>query len=243
VFEFTNRAGADSVVLQACSNYAQSQYGVASYTTDWLEQSGLARVVIEFDDGTLATIDGSLPFNTSGKVGFADSSNPDEYGLIFQVPFDCKVDGFYFSGAVMSTATAEYDWSLYSDPLGTPTSMVSGTGYGERNRSSVNAFQTLISFAEQTLAKNTDYWLAMKATNIANVGYDYYDLADAAYRALISGSTNMRQGTRNNSSGAASETTTRIPAIKMRVCSVDDGTGTGSGGGFAKLVGPGGLVA
>ena len=56
--------------------------------------------------------------------------------------------------------------------------------------------------------------------------------ADANYRKLIPGGTQMRRGERQNDTGAFSATTTSIPIAGVRISSLDDGTGSGTGGGM-----------
>lgn len=229
VFDFTTRNGSDSLAVNAATDLRQNSQGVAQYTTAWALVAGLPVVMLEFDDGTFATIDGSFPYSSfsSGIGTYTDSSNPDEYGLLFQVPFRCAIDGARWLTYVAAAAASDATLTLYADPLGTPTSLASVNIYGEQADNFNGLARTLEVFSSVVLSPNTDYCLALKATSTGSVSLRMATIADAAYRAVFNGGTHIRAGSRNGSSGAFSETTTNIPLVDVRINKIDDGTGGG----------------
>lgn len=226
VFEMTVRNGSDAVGVSALSNsgtYSNS-CSVSRYLTSWIVQGNHPNVVIEFDDGTLAVLDEGGFFSAVGQHAYQDSTNPDEYGLLFQVPFLCKVNAL--TAVVYSTATVSANMdgtlSLYSDPTGTPTSMASGTILGENLGENSHQNFLMVPITEQTLVPGNTYCVALKATSTANLNLPYIDIGSANYASFFT-LNNMRQGTRNGSSGAFSETTTRVVGLGMQVSALASG--------------------
>jgi hypothetical protein len=243
VFKMTVRNGSDSVGVIGYS------YGVApamptaltfAPPSTYTAITGTCpNCVIEFDDGTLATFDQGGFFSAVSTESFQDSTNPDERGNIFQVPHNCKIDAIaaWFNG---NAAAADFTLNLYSDPLGTPSVVWSQTIDGEllgigAGRKSV---WLIPAGSEPELLANTDYWIAAKATGSSNLSITPFTVANASYRRFLFNGLNTRKGVRNNSSGAATETTTVIYPMSVRISHYE--TGGGSGG--VPLIGPGGLV-
>lgn len=187
---------------------------------------------ILFDDGTVGWIADTINFHASQSFGdyITSTSTPDEYGLIFQVPFDCKVDALltaigYTSGSDNSGASL----ILYSDPLGTPSALVTATiDPLQVLNTQTNAFpQTVPLSSEITLSKNTDYCLAVQVTSSGTVRIGYAGFAsdnemkasgwwDPAYHSL---------GTRTNGTGAFTETVRKGFPAWVRISQIDDGSG------------------
>jgi hypothetical protein len=220
VFSMTARAGADSVLITVGSANANAEplvnenVGGAGYLNT---STKLPNVILRFSDGTLGTIDFSHPASTYTIESFQDSTNPDERGQIFQVPWDCKVDAL-FTSLSNTDAGTDYTISLYSDPTGTPSSLASVTVLGEQiggSTSSRPRFFTLPS--EASLTADTDYCVAIRATGTSNLGATVAIVADTSHRVLYPGGTTLKKGTRNNGSGAF---TPESPALVIYVMGV-----------------------
>jgi len=228
VFDFTTRNGADSLTFTG--PYDTTQWRgppgcVSKVGGSWNTNPDAfdPQVVIEFDDGTLAFFDGAFPTSAATAAHqLTNSTNPDEVGLIFQVPWEVKIDAL-MPGAQPGTAAADFDVKLYSDPLGTPSVMVTRSMLGEQgNASQFNRQQPITLATEITLAANTDYCLSIKANSTGIVYMSYFDVPDANFRKYHSGGTTLQQGTRNNDSGAFSATTTRIVTACVRISQFHD---------------------
>jgi hypothetical protein len=211
-------------------------YLAGAWQTATSSMAAAPNVLITFDDGTLGFIDGNgPPITSSSNEAWSDSTNPDERGLIFQVPWDCKIDGFWMVGAPSAGATGDFTLALYSSPTGTPAAMASVAVLAEQMGTAVAdrpAFFVLPS--EVSLSRNTDYILAMRATGAGNCRLRTSVLGNTAYRVFLPGGTTLAKGTRDNGSGAF---TAESPAVTMyimgvRISSLDDGTGSGGGGGL-----------
>lgn len=236
VFDMTARGGTDTVTITGCTTQAACAMPSAnSYVGGAWQTSSRTygpNLVITFDDGTIGTIDGTSPFTTAAADTWADSNNPDERGIIFQVPFDCEVDQLWMMFRSAS-ASADATLSLYSDPLGTPSSIASGTLYGEQGGTTgtVRMWQVALA-APVALTANTDYCVACRATNTGLVGSNLITLASAAHMALWPGGTNVRRGTRDGGSGAftASSTTQYVMGVRLSSIGSSGGGNTYSRG-------------
>lgn len=244
VFDMTAVGGSDSVIIQTADTNASVR---TPFTNNFdagawgSSAEGLANVLLTFSDGTLGTLDGATFITSMTSETFASTTNPDERGNIFQVPWDCQVDAIVANMGI-TDASSDFSAILYSAPGTTPVAektiavtadsgMVTGANEG---------LHTFLFDAPVTLSKNTDYVAAILATGSSNVRLMTGTLADAAYRALLPGSTNCNKAVRNDGSGAFTETTTVFYPIGVRISSLHD---TGSTGGGIRLAGHGGLAA
>lgn len=252
-FDGGGRLGSDSVVISAAFGIgAQANYHQCSASAKvgagpaWTETSEVPNIILEFSDGTFGTLIGAFPFMSSSSVSFKqDTAGSDEYALEFQVPFPCKVDGFWINCAVAAN-TNNFDVVLYD---GT-SAMTNGTVTVDANAVNVAAstMRTLVGnfAAEITLAANHTYYLAVKPTQTTgNVLLFYVDVNDANHFQALAGGTAWRLSSRLDLGSWAAATTTRRPLMGLHVSSLDDGVQTGGGsGGVTKLAGfGGGLVA
>jgi hypothetical protein len=229
VFDMTARGGTDSLTILGLGGPGALTFPISlSYTTSWFLGSavGAPWVMLEASDGTLGTFVGGIYIAGINTLSFNSSGTPDEYGLIFQVPFACTMDAVV---AIVATNTVSMDYTIkvYSNPLGTPTVITSIARLGEQGNNSTSERPTYFLLpAEVTLQPNTDYCISIEATGSGSMTHGVVELGSADHRE-INGLTNCRMGSRTNGSGAFSETLTSVPLIAARICAFDDGTGLG----------------
>lgn len=186
--------------------------------------------LIVASDGTYGALFGAGVFGQSTGAAFSDSSNPDEYGNIFQVPFNCRALGLKFCGG-LAGATSDFQYDLYSTPLGTPASMLGGavSVAAEAHATGTTNTGYMYPFAPPvSLLKDTDYCAAVKAAGAGNVTIYGMTLPAAGARVLLPGGTTTRGATRNNGSGAFSESTTIIRAVSVVIDQLDFSSGGAS---------------
>jgi uncharacterized repeat protein (TIGR02059 family) len=220
VIEMTARGAnnTDSVTVAALA--AQVSHAgfpqVQHYTASYVRQTSVPIVVIEFNDGTLGYILGGSVHSAVNAVTYASSSTPDEYGIIFQLPFESTAISLWFQGRPTSNA-ANAELVLYSDPLGvTPVAEATITlDANNFNLSDGLRFAEFTLPTAFTLAANTDYAVALKPTTTTNVAAMTWSLADANYRKFLAG-TNVSRATRTNG-GAFVATTTEFPLLGVRL--------------------------
>jgi hypothetical protein len=244
VLDMTARGGTDVVRTSSAAGPSTAGVNVRPTMTQftsgaWGTGAGgaLPNVYIVADDGTLGIFDAALPITSTSSETYGDGSNPDERGLIFQVPWDCKIDAY---SLILGGSNANSDATLavYSNPTGTPA-VVSGSSVnilGENFERTGSAFMCQILLpAEISLTKNTDYCLALRGTGSSNMILALDTIPDTNLRKFITGGTTVKKATRNNGSGAF---TAESPAVTMymmamRISQFYDTAGGAAGAGFS----------
>ena len=186
-------------------------------------------VVLTFDDGTLGWITGSVvrsSFETaSGNIG-----NGNINGNVFQVPYACKVDAIAACINVGS-GSADFNFELYSAPLGTPSLVESVARDANQMGTSASA---RLAFAQlttpRTLTINTDYAVGIKQTTANAVTIQQYDVNAAAhFKPAGMGAECYAAISTAGATFAAQNSGKRRYLIWARVCALDDGVGGGGG--------------
>jgi hypothetical protein len=220
VWDMTARAGADSVVVYGTQTSLIPCVPLMNYYTAgaWRTTGGRnTNMLITSDDGTLIGFEDGPAIATLGTVeSFSDATNPDERGLLFQVPWNCKIDGLW-ALVGCTDANSDYTITLYSDPLGTPASMGSMAVLAEQGAQVPADRMRFFPVTPVELAANTDYVVAVRATGSTSARLQNNTLFSAASRALFPGGTTVAKATRNNGSGAFTAEATPLTMYGMGV--------------------------
>lgn len=233
VADMTARNGADSVTwatIAAAPNrpasnvYVSGAWGAGA-------QNDLPLAYITFDDGTLGVIYGVdyAPAATTTSESFQDSTNPDERGMIFQVPWNCKGEAARIFCSSAGVATADFTFNLYSDPLGTPSLVTSVAVEGGQLNNQNNAI-TILFPSKVDFIKNTDYCMVVKATGASNLALSADVLPTENLRKFRSGGTTLKKATRNNSTGAFTAESPAVTHYNFKLLLNDFHDGAASGG-------------
>lgn len=221
VVEMTVRNGADSVTINKWGNPLATPYAATDTGGGPVKAANSPNCVIQFDDGTVGHFgDLTLPFIET-NVSFNDASTPDEYGIIFQVPFKCSINalGVRLSGV----AATEYGvMALISSPLVTPADILTVSASGDYMIASGTLAYGLFGIAETTLNANTTYGITYRPTSgsvraITQVTIPHADVR----KAMMFGET--LQGISRTNLGAFTPSTTVLPEIIFRISKLDDG--------------------
>jgi hypothetical protein len=239
VFDMTARGGSDTFTLLGWSSSGYRILPVVRgyYSSAWQGMTSaipIPMVMLEANDGTLGILRYAPFFPTgngssagSATYDFDSATTYDEYGLIFQVPFHCKINGAIISMGTEVSAAADCTLRVYSTPLGTPTEMVAKTLLGEQSIGYTDDRPRIYTFAETELVPNTDYCLALEATSTGDINLGYLTLASEAHRT-VNGLANCRLGRRANQTGAFGEVTDSYPLMAVLISAIDNGTGMGA---------------
>lgn len=227
VFEFQTFTALDSVIISACAAtgtawFANTIY-TDLYTASWAKQASIIAIMaLKYDDGLYEPVVGGVPILAFNNVLFNSGSTPDERGLIFQVPYPCRVTGF----AIKVETDAAADVVLY-DSNG--TSVLATASLDSTIRQGVNGTNTFGLFpASATLLANTAYRLVVKPTTVSDVRLYDYDATSAAVLGGFDAGANCHYTSRVNA-GAWTEVTTKRPAIAFIVSAADDALSLPSG--------------
>lgn len=232
VLDMVTRNGSDYVYLfSASAGLSQITSTSRLYTTSWqTPQPVVPNVLITCDDGTLCTLAGAFVVSSPfGVESFSNSTNPDERGVLLYVPWTCKVDAMRFYATTEGNVNADYDARIYSDPLGTPSQLLSISVEGAYSSSTSDSStrECLIPFAPIDLSPGW-YGLVLKATGTAAVKMGKASVNSASYKDLFGACSKI---TRNNETGAFTETdTSTYMGFALSISSIDDGAGGGGGG-------------
>jgi hypothetical protein len=221
-----NLAGAS----QLTDGAAHSPTIVKYNGTTWTSSYQLPNIALEFDDGTVGTLAMGLAYQqVAVNNTYNSSSNPNEIGMSFQIPFNAQIDALCANFSVASAssmATIEL-----TDFSATPTVLASvagidghtarGTG-GTRN--SISCFPINVI----SLKRNTTYVVGVKATTANNI-----TASSIQFGAASNLDTTMASGqaftyvTRTNGASWSAISTTKRPDFAVRISAIDDGTGPG----------------
>lgn len=236
VADLTARNGADSVtwatISAAPNRPASNVYVSGAWGTG--PQNDLPLAYITFDDGTLGVLySADHPvFAIAAAETFQDGTNPDERGLLFQVPWNCKAEGARFYCNSVGQSAKDYEFRIFADPLGTPSLLASVAIEGGQLNNQNNAINILFP-AKVDFTRNTDYCMVVKATTASTITLEAFVLPDTNLRKFMSGGTALAKVTRNNGSGAftAESPAVTIYNMKLLLKDFEDAAGGGSGGG------------
>ncbi len=175
---------------------------------------------LEYDDGSYFDIDDVIPFSALTTQTF-NNTGTDQLALMFQVPFDCKVNGFWAN----LEAAGSVDVILYDSSDVAFTGCTRNLNPNIRNRTGNCMYRR--NFATQQLARNTDYKLAVQGKDATNNKLIYADVDTAAVLDQMQGGQGFRWATKAGAGAWSSPTTTRRPQMGVSISAVDDGTGSG----------------
>jgi hypothetical protein len=213
-----------------------SQYTAG--TTSWARSTSYVTGIIchYSDGGGFYAPSQSPPVSALSFNAYEANDAIDEYGLSFTPPFACRAIGAWFYGGCVNL-DATFTVILYEGTTARAT-------YTQAANVSVGAGsygQRLCMFAAPyTLTKDTTYILAVKSTAASkDIRFYYatiYSGAQRGYGLPSSAGSVTRADTAAWSTPVDQAT---YPIIGLLIDQVDDGTGTGGGGG-TKLIGFGG---
>jgi len=206
--------------------YDLHQCYVRHFTASWASAGGLLPAfAVQYDDSSYGYIAGSMPAVTVGDASaflVNTGSNPDEISLLFSLPFPCKADGVRCS----LDADGDADVVLYDSDGSTVLASVT---LDKDIRASTSADVCVVPFsAEVSLAKDTNYRLAIKPTTTTNVGIPRITFFSNAAMAQAGGGVNINWSQRVDA-GSWSNNNTIRPCISLRISALDDGVGGGGG--------------
>lgn len=233
VVEMTARGGTDSIAINRTvvnSGYC-SPWGTGDTGSGPAILTGAPCMAIEFDDGTIGWFDGHLPpITVASQTAYGSGSTPDEYALVFRLPFPARATGLAAWLANLAS-TDDFEMILYSDPLGTPVAQRTITQDADLCAVS-GAYWSRGFSSAYDLSAGTDYGIALRPTTANTISLQALTLGTngAPLRAAMPFGTNCSQYSRTDQTGAfGSQSTIVIPAFGIWLEGYDDATGGASG--------------
>lgn len=222
-FDGSGRLGSDSFQLSTfVSIITSTLFASADLNTgSWAVINARQPVVLfEFSDGTYGTLDGASIFTShSTTVAYNSGSSPDEYGLKFTVPAAGFVDGVTLY--LTSSSSSNFDVVLYSGTTALATVSIDGNQWG-----TLTSTPGFVTITRTAVSPGTTYFIGIKPTTANSVTLAGFTVADNAYLGAAN-ATGLIRSSRTDA-GAWSDTTTVVPAIKVRYTPASSSAGGGS---------------
>lgn len=213
VIEFDDLVGNLQI---ACGNQIRVGNAYSDlFTTAWAKQSRTPVLVLEYDDGSIASPFGCLAGPHATRT-FNNTSTPDEIALRFRLPFPVRCAGLSFLG----TLSGDCELVLYQG-----TSPLATLSLDKDLRSGGEEFGGFFANSVD-LAANTVYRASVKPTTTTNLSLQLTDVAEAAHMGALPGGAELYWSERTDG-GSWSDFTTRRPAIWLLCEAADDGAGAG----------------
>ena len=185
------------------------------YTAAWAAiAQAVPNVVLGFSDSTFGTLEGAGIFSALDELSFANNSDPDEYALIFQVPFPMTID------AIWGLCEPDGDASLILTYSG--SSVTVAIDKDNRPTAAQHVFMCPLS-AHVALSKDTDYYVSIRPDSTTAIKATYADVANANYWQAFGGGANFRLTSRTDGDAWDAATTTRRIFAGVRAVGFDDG--------------------
>mgnify|MGYP001570108967 CR=1 FL=1 len=191
-------------------------YGGASWATQDLGPN----VILEATDGTFGTLSGAHVVTAMTALGYQAASAPDEYALVFSVPFPVQVDALlarWGFGAFAATASL----ALYEGTTALAT--VSINARTQRTGSNTLGWYSLVS--PVSLTAGTTYRIGLRATSSDYIYLLYNDCAASGHGQVLPGGDTWGICSRTDAGAWSGTTLTRRPWIGFQVSGCDAGGG------------------
>lgn len=214
-WKMTVRNGADSVVINTPAAAASTHIpGVSVNTGAWATVSGaMPNAIITFDDGTLGWIDGSIVYSVAAAASYTTATTPDEPAICFYNPIRARIDALW--GVIRQTAGADAEYVLYSNPLGSPSAMVTVTLDEDNSIDNSSIRQKVSKLASEYTLERGWYAVSLRATTANTVQTFEYTVASNSHLKAWGGVNAYFCG-RSDQTGAFSVTTTKLPILGVR---------------------------
>lgn len=236
-FALTVRNGTDLVNINSKNATRAAFPLVVHNTTSVATVAATPNVMLVADDGTVGWLAGSAFVNLLTTRTYDSAPTPDEYGNTFQFPIGIEVCGLQHYISCNTGTGAGTDFSLFTDPLGTP---VIAREYVHDQQHFVGAtaatsyhIGTILFDSPIEIAANTKFALTARpqdtTSDLSTIEHDYVAFADAAKAWAVLGG-NAAKVTRTNDTGALTETAHQVIPIWPLISGIDIPS---AGGGLA----------
>jgi hypothetical protein len=223
VLEMTVRSGSDSLTALRPSINNNFPYTTADAGVLGKATTGMPWCAVQFDDGTIGHFGNyTIPMSSTEPL-ISVSTIPDEYALVFQLPFKCTVNGLFLRIGDMDPAD-DGDAHLIRDPFGTVTDLATVVmTAGPQAQSGSQVGSTIVDIPETEILANTDYAVSYRATTAGTRSVKLWTLAHANLRLAL---PMQVSGASRADGGAFINSNTIIPEFGIRINKIDVSSGS-----------------
>jgi hypothetical protein len=227
IIEMTVRNGTDSLNINTTSvdgltgNFPYITVDIGAGPTRNATNNHAPCIAIQFDDGTMGYFgDFMIPSSITSVTTLNSGSTPDEYALIFKVPFKCTINALYITAGEQDSGE-DATVHLIQNPLTTVTNLVTTTLLA----TSVGlvgsiAGYTIIDIAETELQANTEYAISYRPTTTGNRTIQTITFLNSSFRLTF---PFYLLGATRTDLGAFTTSSTVFPDFGFRINKLDDG--------------------
>jgi len=160
--------------------------------------------------GTDGVADGATEASGMGNITFSNASTNDEIGNTFTLDAPMRVSGIWFSGDINEGC----DFTLYSDPLGTPVAIGGGAVSVDKDAQldTSDGSRWVALSSDVLLDAGTKYGVAIKSTTATANEVPLINCNTVAMKGQLPCGVNWNYAVRDGGTGAFTETTTRYCA-------------------------------
>jgi hypothetical protein len=225
VSEMTVRNGADSLGISFTGFSANFPYLTTDVATLAKSAAGGPFCTIRCDDGTLGHFgDWTVP-NTVTTPLISSATTPDEYAMVFQLPFTCTINAVFLRIGDVD-AGDEATVHLIQDPFGAITNLQTVTlASGLQAQTGGVIGNTTVEMPATTLVANTVYAVSYRPTTTGTRLVRLLNFFDANARFLL---PMLASGATRTDLGAFTNSPTVIPDFGIRVNTIDVSGGAGT---------------
>lgn len=193
--------------------------------TTWAAKFLVPNITLEFDDGTIGTLSGSMPYvSTANNDTFNSGSSPNEYGMTFSLPFNYQIDALC---ANVQVASASSTFVVELTDMNGNVIATTGTIDGHTARAT-GGTPTISNFPINVvpLKKNVTYFVGVRPLTANNVTIPSLIVGAANHWDAGHGGAGQSFAFATRNGGVVSAiTATKRPDFAVRVSAIDDGTG------------------
>lgn len=206
VFDMTARGGTD--IFQPNRPAASQGLGYSPMSVANIDGAGwviggvgLPNPLLIFDDGTHGILEGCHCFTSIVDVGYADSTNPDELGMQFEVPYPCMCEGVWSMFGSSNATDGDAEIKLYQSPVSSPTIMKTIVLPAEKIGSiGTTPFMIKPRFVPVELTPGVMYGIGVRAMGSANIELRAATMGNVAWQKFMGG-LNFKKISRDGGSG------------------------------------------
>jgi hypothetical protein len=197
VWDFTSYTSGNVTIRFLGGEPALSFTGNFPYVTtttsggSWNKIERYPVIALRYTDGTYEYVNGTWPCSALSTVSFNQTSNPDERGMIFQVPLAMSVSGFWFLGNFSSAGALNV--VLYDTNSNILTSLTLDTDQSVAGQVHRGVFPT-----SPTLQPNSDYRITIKPTTDTNINLSHFNVFSTDIMKIVPGSGTWQLTTRTD---------------------------------------------
>ncbi|MCZ2109083.1 MAG: hypothetical protein LC118_05865 [Dehalococcoidia bacterium] len=195
----------------------------ALYTTSWTKTGGIGpNVGLEYSDGSFGYIPYCAPMQNNSNISLSTSTTPDEVAMKFSVDAPMRIAGAH----LFMVVTGDFQLVLYEG-----TTALATASFDKDLAGNAGSRSAWIMFnAPVELVAGTTYYLAIKPTTTTALTMYYQEVSVVGLWDQMSGGQAVHGAQRVDLGGWTSQTLRRY-SIAAIFDQIDDGTGSGSGGG------------